>query len=830
MALRSANIPIHRPSSGTSSRQVTFFSYFLGAVKSFTCAGLRKGYDLSVRCPGRNLRRALIFLLVFSPAAIARTHKSDTAAKRGHSGKSVLARRSHSSAAAKQLELLARALKGKSPEFAYSRLSAMATAKSPGVEGARAALALGYFDYSRQHYTDAAKWLDRAKRDPLLADYALYWQGQNDFAQQHNAQALAEMQQFRKAYPDSVMTEPALQTLAEAAIAANQPGAGVEALDDYALTPERPALLLLRGEAHEAAQQPIQAAGDYESIYTHYPLSDQGKEASNKLDYLRGSLGSQIPPVPIDTRLAHAQLIFNDRQWSEARTEYSEILPQLTGADRERAQVRIMECGVALGAGVSDLAAMQINDPDVDAERDYFAADYYRALQQEAQMKQAVEAAVSRAPSSIWADNALFLAGNYYWVNLDRDQASSFYGRDEQQFPTSSHAAPAQWRVAWTAVLKRDPSATELLTEHLRRFPGSAFTPDALYWLGRLAEEANNDGLARAYYAKLDERFPGNFFDIAAAQRKPHLKPGPKPVVDVLATIPAIPPAAAVSDTIPAAAAKHQARADALRSIAFDSSADLELRAAYADTGEPKLLVEAAQADVAAQKFGVAIVTLRLVYPQLEYRPYDTVPRAVWEAAYPLPDKSSIVRWSSHNKLDPMLIAGLSRQESAFNPNAVSVADAYGLMQLLPETGRKWARDQHVRYSLERLLDADYNVRLGTAYFAWLKQTFGSVEAALAGYNAGEDRVSAWTATPYRDIPEFVDSIPFTETRDYVEIITRNAGIYRRLYSTAALAKPVPRALPAKASEAKTSKSAPKSASKRNPYRKAGDAAVVTIQ
>ncbi len=758
-------------------------------AKSFTCAATRKLYDLDVFSSGKNFSRALVFLLVCSPAAMARTGRNDAAsAKRATRAKATPVARSSAGASTKQLELLARALKGKSPQLAYGRLSAMASAKSSGVEGTRAALALGYFDYSRQRYADAAKWLDRAKRDTLLSDYVLYWQAQNDLAQQRSAQALAEMQQFRKLYPDSVMTEQALQTLGEAAMAANQPAAAVDALDDYTLTPERPSLLFLRGEAHEAAEQPVQAAADYQSIYTHYPLSDQAKEAWNKFDFLRSSMPDQIPAIPVETRLAHAETIFADRQWSDARNEYMEILPQLTGSERERAQVRVMECGVALGAGITELAAMQVNDPDVDAERDYAVADYYRAQQQDDQLNQAVNAAVSRAPSSVWADDALFLAGNYYWVKLDRDQASGFYWRDEQQFPTSLHAAPAQWRVAWTAVLKRDPKAADLLTEHLRRFPGSAFTPDALYWLGRLAEEANNEDLARAYYAKLAERYPGSYFDLAAAQRKPRLDPGPTPVVDVLATIPAIPAAAPMNDSIPSGATNRQARADALRSIAFDSSADLELRAAYAATGEPKLLVEAAQADVAAQKYGAAIVTLRQVYPQLEYRPYDSVPRAVWEAAYPLPDQSSIRRWSQHNNLDPMLIAGLSRQESAFDPDARSVADAYGIMQLLPETGRKWARDQRVHYSQARLLDADYNIRLGTAYFAWLKQQFGSVEAALAGYNAGEDRIAEWTATPYRDTPEFVDSIPFTETREYVEIITRNAAIYHRLYGIPASA------------------------------------------
>jgi soluble lytic murein transglycosylase len=745
-------------------------------------------YDFNVGRSMKNLGRFLVFLLVSSPAAFPRViSKTAISAKRvaqAHAQAKPAAAAASGTIPARQFETLTRELKGKTPQSAYVRLSALAGTKASGVQGARAALALGYYDYSRQHYADAAKWLTIAKRDTLLGDYTLYWQAQNDLAQQHNAQALAEMQQFREAYPASVITEQALQTLGEAAMGANQPAAAVDALNDYALTPERPGLLFLRAEAHEAAKESVQAAADYQSIYTHYPLSDPAREAAIKLDFLRSTLGDQVPLLSIDARLSHADTIFGDHQWSGARTEYAQILPQLTGANRERAEVRIMECGVALGAGINELAALQITDPDVDAERHYTVADYYFSQQNDGLLNQEVDAAVKSAPSSVWADDALFLAGNYYWVKLDRDQAATFYHEDEQEFPTSVHAAPAQWRVAWTAALKRAPNASDLLTEHLRRFPGSTFTPDALYWLGRLAEEANNNDLARTYYAKLAERYPGSYFDMAAAQRTPRTDPGPTPAVEVLASIPAIPPAAPMGDSIPAAALDRQARADALRSIAFDSSADLELRAAYAATGEPRLLVEAAQADVGAQKWGAAIVTLRTVYPQLEYRPYDSVPREVWEAAYPLPHKDSIMHWSAQNHLDPMLVAGLSRQESAFDPNAHSVSNALGVMQLVPETGRKWAKDQKVRYSQSRLFDADFNIRLGTAYFAWLKQQFGSVEAALAGYNAGEDRVAAWTVSPYRDLPEFVDSIPFTQTREYVEIITRNTAIYHRLYGT----------------------------------------------
>ena len=391
--------------------------------------------------------------------------------------------------------------------------------------------------------------------------------------------------------------------------------------------------------------------------------------------------------------------MFNGRLWSEARTEYAQLLPQLSGADRERAELRILECGVALGGGVSAVAALQIGDPDVDAERFFTLAQYYRNVSPDSQMPQAVESAATRAPQSRWAEQALFLAGNYYWVQLDRDRASGYYKRVADNFPTSPDAVPSQWRVAWTAVLKRTPDAASLLAEHLRRFPGSQFTPDALYWLGRLAEEANNPALARAYYGKLQTRYPQNYFESLAVTRSAALGNGVFEDPDVLATIPAVPPAAPMGDAIPAAAADRQARADALRTIAFDSSAELELRAAYAATGEPRLLLEAAQEAIAAGHCGVAIVAVRQIFTQLESRPFDTVPREVWLAAYPMPFAGPIHQWSAHAGLDPSLTAGLIRQESAFDPEARSGANAFGLMQLLPKTARRLARSAKIGYS-----------------------------------------------------------------------------------------------------------------------------------
>ncbi len=690
-----------------------------------------------------------------------------------------------SAAATKQLEQLTRALKQKNSVAAYAKLSAFVLQKSSGVLGYRAALALGYFDYGKVHYAQAAKWLQTAQNDLLLRDYALYWSSQANLALNHDAEALAQLQKFRKDYPDSVITDQAVQSLGVAALALNQPAEILTALDSYPQTAQKPALLFLRAEAREQSAQPLLAAADYQTIYLHFPMSDQAREAGEKLSFLRSAQGDKLAAIPIEQQIEHASTMFMAHQWGDARNEYSHLLPQLSGADHERAELRIMECGIALGAGITGITALRVADPDVDAERFYTIANYYRDRPSESQMIAAMESAVARAPDSRWSESALFLAGNYYWVQLDRDRAASYYKRVSDNFPTVADALPAQWRLTWAAILKRQPDAGADLADHLRRFPGSQFSPDALYWLGRLSEEAGNAALARTYYAKLLERFPQNYFAVTASKRLRALGPGPGADADIVATIPPVPPALPLGDSIPAAAASRQTRADALRSIGFDASAELELRAAYASTGEPRLLLEAAQSAVNAGHVGSAIATVRQIYPQLEWRPFAQVPREVWLTAYAMPFQSAIVARSTTAGVDPMLTAGLIRQESAYDPEAHSHANAFGLMQLLPKTARRFAKQAKVRYSTPMLFEPDYNIHIGTIYFAGLQRSFGSVESALAAYNAGEDRVAFWTSgQSYREPAEFVDSIPFTETREYVEIVTRNADIYRKLYRT----------------------------------------------
>ena len=134
--------------------------------------------------------------------------------------------------------------------------------------------------------------------------------------------------------------------------------------------------------------------------------------------------------------------------------------------------------------------------------------------------------------------------------------------------------------------------------------------------------------------------------------------------------------------------------------------------------------------------------------------------------------------------LDPYLIAALVAQESSFDPDVRSAANAYGLMQIVPATGQRLARSLGIRkFTTGRLTDPETNVKLGTFYFKGLVNQFGGAHFALASYNAGENRVERWIAER-GPLPqdEFIDDIPFPETQLYVKKILGTAEDYRQLY------------------------------------------------
>jgi soluble lytic murein transglycosylase len=325
------------------------------------------------------------------------------------------------------------------------------------------------------------------------------------------------------------------------------------------------------------------------------------------------------------------------------------------------------------------------------------------------------------------------------------------------------------------------------MREHLRKYPLHSTAAGALYFLAREAEHHKDAASARAYYERLAGGYPNQFYAMLARDRlrQPEVaaaKPS-EDAVQFLSRVKQPQPAPLPSETTRPTALRIE-RSRQLRAAGLDDLADNELRFGARTDGQPQLLgLEIAAGESEAPYIGLrAMKALGGDYLSL---PLDRAPRRYWEALFPLPYRSELEGAARRQGIDPFLFAGLIRQESEFNPGALSPANAYGLTQVRPGTGRDFARRAGVeRFTTRSLLEPGPSLRIGaTVLRSMIDQNGGRLEPTLAAYNAGPLRAAEWVKWGnWREPAEFIESIPFTETRDYVQAVLRNADIYRRLY------------------------------------------------
>jgi soluble lytic murein transglycosylase len=391
------------------------------------------------------------------------------------------------------------------------------------------------------------------------------------------------------------------------------------------------------------------------------------------------------------------------------------------------------------------------------------------------------------APDSPWMEQSLLSTGNMYLVKKDYDHAIDAYRELQQRFPNGNRASYAHWKVAWLSLRQgRNDEARQEFERQIALYPASGEVPAALYWRARLAEEDNEPAKARAYYNKLSDRFRNFYYAELARQRLKVLAPADPVEYAILDRVPPLSTNGKIEPEEPPADDLRVQKAQLLENGGLVDFAVREIQAASTEQGGNWVAAETARLYQDSGRYDRAIEVMKHTVPNYFAVDVPELPRAYWEALFPKAYWVDLKKFSTENGLDPYLVASLIRQESEFNPNAISRANAVGLMQLLPTTGKKVAKEAKLHhFNASQLYTPAVNLQLGTRYFKSMVDKFGSFEYALAAYNAGSDRVEDWLAAgKYRDPQEFVESIPFTETREYVQAILRNANVYKQLYGT----------------------------------------------
>src|SRR5215831_9112671 len=469
--------------------------------------------------------------------------------------------------AQRELSALSRELRNGAPD-AYEKLSAFATKNTTNVSSARAALALGYQDFSKNRMAQALGWLLKSQGDTLLREYAQYWTAQTERNLGRNAEAYKTFQTLLHDYPNTALREQVLQSFAQTAVQAGHAQEAIDALNANAGTSSKPDLLIERARAYQAAHQLPRAAKDFQTIFYKFPLSDEAKPAGAALTTVMRALRKEYPYPGVEMQEQRAQIFYDTHKWREARVEFEKLLTMLkdpANTVRQRAQLRIAECRVQPKGSPSVIASLKTPDLDVDAERLYALSQAYWTAKKESEMFNALNTLAQTYPVSKWNEDGLMSAGNYHWVQLEREKAAEAYQHVLDSFPSGRNALNCEWRIAWVAYLDRKPDADDRLTNFLLKYPTSSNAVDALYWLGRSAEHAGNIPHARSFYTKAVERFPETYFAHAAEARLARIGPDEENPAEFLEKIPPAPALRPFDEPIPVAAEERWERAQALR-------------------------------------------------------------------------------------------------------------------------------------------------------------------------------------------------------------------------------------------------------------------------
>ncbi len=387
-------------------------------------------------------------------------------------------------------------------------------------------------------------------------------------------------------------------------------------------------------------------------------------------------------------------------------------------------------------------------------------------------------------PASTWRPTAYRKMAESYEVQENEKRAGIWWKKVTKAFPGTKEAEVAYWKMTWLRYRhKRYSDALYYVNQALKH---QTLSPEVLakflYWKGKLQYLLGKKKEAAQTLKGLQRNWPNTYYNFRFLSQ-------PADWVSSINTLGTPPPQRTLwhSDPPPPLGKIKELtnRHEFLFMIGENEHAVFELQKDTKKHHKYAIIWKSSELLYEYSEFH-ELQTLISDYYLLDLKKLPIENQRAWQFAYPRPYWPYIQKQSKKTKLDPYWILAIIREESRYDPMALSVANARGLMQLISPTAKQVARQQKVRLkNINRLYDPSFNILLGSSYLGKLATRFGNeLIYAAGGYNAGPHRMKKWRKS-FGKLPmdEFVESIPFRETRNYVKRVFTTYTIYKKIYA-----------------------------------------------
>jgi soluble lytic murein transglycosylase len=644
----------------------------------------------------------------------------------------------------------------------------------------------------------AIQYLRAALRDfPVLDDYVPYWMGEALLHLGDAKEAAALFESVPQVMPDTTLANRAALRAGEAWYQASNCGAAVpwliKAVNGSEKDPQVSQAWLRLAACYLRDNQLTEGRESLKHIWITFPQSLEAKEAESLLQTNLG--GERWSPLPED-HYARAQAFLGQALHAEAIEELNKFLAGAPSSPhRGEAKLKLGVAQVRLkmyDQARETFLALSSEQAAQSDEATVWLARVYLRQALGARLLDLSRTLNKRGLSPEQRGQIQLFAGVWLEDQGQFDEAIAKYRAVAKSGEPSSQRAEAQWREGW--VFYRTARYREGLAvwQHIVDQRDRDFEPQALYWMARSYGHSGSQK-SREFFFQLCERYPYTYYCQLAREQTGI--PGPAaPEQEALSLI-ASPADPAALDSNAAMSLSQTKRVQVEQQAAFRKAVELKTLGLEQDAAreltaltdrysrDPEILMALSMMLNEAGAYHHALRLARARFRDQLERTGGAVSAGLWNVAYPT-GLISTIKLQGSSGVDPFLVAAIIREESQYDWRAVSRVGAIGLMQVMPATANAVAQRHHWPIvGREDLFDQETNIRIGARYVEQLLEQFsGNVVQTIAAYNAGPVVVNTWVAAHRgRSQDEFVEMIPFQETRQYVKRVLRSYKEYLRL-------------------------------------------------
>lgn len=649
---------------------------------------------------------------------------------------------------------------------------------------------------------------------PLIGDYALYTlAGVYEKKGDYSKAADSYMEVF-STYPNSVLQKKSLIRAADLYIASGDTGKGRSVyetfLSRYSKDRSVPHALYGIGISYIMEDNVAQAFIYLERIWVEYPASPVSLSAKNVMEWLKKE-GYEPPPNKVIDYFKRGESLFNAGLYEEAAAEYKRFLVEResVSAGEERDAYYKLSLSYYNARDLKEAEdALEFflntcsNDKRTGEALYSLGRNYLREGKDNAYVKSS-KAYINLYRNKEKRPEVIYRLGMYYADKKEINTAFRYLDKVIREYPHTDFASDSKWSKGWLLYKeKKYKKALSVFNNILKEKNSTYLLPKTLYWKAKVLEAMDDhDGMEKSL-CQLCNRHNGSFyclfaggnFDIPCVRTEnPHpLNPLPRGGggYEGMTIIPPPHIAETVGGEDEGADAKRVLPEDTkiklLFYLGFKEEAADEIRRIQNRLKEEKDIEMAVSLSSLLYEAGEYNTSLGVLYTNFSketlYSGRD-IDMKVWRLMYPDGYNKLVKKYAEENSVDPFLLYALIREESWFNKEAVSSSGAIGLMQLMPKTASSIMNVPHVDRST--ISDPGTNISLGARFFSDLLRRFsGNKILAIASYNAGPNAVTRWLKERSGfEMDEFIEDIPYKETRDYVKKVFSSYNEYQRINS-----------------------------------------------